>query len=350
MAAAYLTNEPEKTDKKAAKEEKSGGGLDLGSMLQLASLFTDSDSPGGNVVQTLSSMFSGDSSGEGMSMDKIIQMGSLLMGQSGSKSRKSSSPVAELVIRVVANFLDMDPELLMKYYTAFQRLVETNSWNEINDVLRVATGTDIETFLNLLDSDDVREQLSVTASAASIEWLQHFLSPDSLKTKVFYVNSFLLQYSYPPIDHKHLIDTSSVVIDRLVRDYLVYDVESRIFMKQAESQLKNLLHLDQSEDIDFRNYTQTELTNAVSHTVKLEFFDPLSKVWSDYKLAARYPKCARTILCLTNSLVNIRTPLGLKAAVTRASRYLSFSFFVVISNPPISVPSQPSTGVVSSNY
>ena len=326
MAAAYLTNDPDnsKTDKKAAKEDKSGG-LDLGSMLQLASLFTDSDSPGGNVVQTLSSMFSGDSSGEGMNMDKIIQMGSLLMGHSGSKSRKSSSPVAELVIRVVANFLDMDPELLMKYYTAFQRLVETNSWNEINDVLRVATGTDIETFLNLLDSDDVREQLSVTASAASIEWLQHFLSPDSLKTKVFDVNSFLLQYSYPPIDHKHLIDTSSVVIDRLVRDYLSYDVESRMLMKQAESQLKNLLHLDQSEDIDFRNYTQTELTNAVSHTVKLEFFDPLSKVWADYKLAARYPKCARTILCLTNSMVNIRTPLGLKAAVTRASRYLSFS-------------------------
>jgi len=49
-------------------------------------------------------------------------------------------------------------------------------------------------------------------------------------------------------------------------------------MKQAESLLKNLPHLDQSEDIDFRNYMQTELTNAVSHTAKLGFFDPQSKV------------------------------------------------------------------------
>jgi hypothetical protein len=93
-----------------------------------------------------------------------------------------------------------------------------------------------------------------------------------------YVNSFLLQYSYPPIDHKHLIDTSSVVIARLIKVYLPYDVECRIFMKQAESLLKNLPHLDQWEDIDFRNYMQTELTNAVSHTAKLGFFDPQSKV------------------------------------------------------------------------
>jgi hypothetical protein len=217
-------------------------------------------------------MFSGDSSGEGMSMDKIVQMGSLLMGQSGSKSRKSSSPVAELVIRVVANFLDMDPELLMKYYTAFQRLVEKNIRNEIKDDLQVSTGAEIESFLNLLNSDDLREQLSITTSAASIEWLQHFLSPNGLKTKVFYDNSFPLQYSYLPIDHKHLIDTSSVVIARLIKDYPSHDAESRIFMKQADSLLKNLLHLDQSEYIDFLNYTQTELTNAVSHVVKLEFF------------------------------------------------------------------------------
>jgi hypothetical protein len=74
-------------------------------------------------------------------------------------------------------------------------------------------------------------------------------------------------------------------------------------MKQAESLLKNLLHLDQSEYIDFRNYMQTELTNSVSHTVKLEFFDSLSKVWFDCKLAA-HPKCPRTILCSSNELVN----------------------------------------------
>jgi hypothetical protein len=35
-----------------------------------------------------------------MNMDKLIQV--------GSKSRKSSSPVAELVIRIAANFITMD--------------------------------------------------------------------------------------------------------------------------------------------------------------------------------------------------------------------------------------------------
>jgi len=82
-----------------------------------------------------------------------------------------------------------------------------------------------------------------------------------------------------------------------------------------------MLGLDPSDAIDLHNYSAEDLADAVGYYVKSEFFDVLADIWSDFKLASRHPKCARTVICVRNSPQSVRTSLGLKQATTRSARY-----------------------------
>jgi hypothetical protein len=99
-----------------------------------------------------------------MDMNQLLQMGSAFMGNGleapASRKSKSSNPFAEMLIRIVANFLNMDSVVLLDYYTGLTKLTEAKSWNEINAILRKTTGMDVETTLDLLMNDDVRQQVS----------------------------------------------------------------------------------------------------------------------------------------------------------------------------------------------
>lgn len=89
-------------------------------------------------------------------------------------------------------------------------------------------------------------------------------------------------------------------------------------------QVKSMLGLDPSDAIDLHNYSATDLADTVGYYIKSEFFDVLADIWSDFKLASRYPKCARTVICVRNSPQSVRTSLGLKQAMTRSARSNSF--------------------------
>jgi len=329
MASSYMKTELKKPMGSGKSQKKSptaaGDGLDLGAMMQLASLFSG-DSAQNNLLQSLSSLLKPeqDSSDDaGPSLEQILKLGSLFMGQPAKNAKNAAqvavNPVAQLVLRFLAMMLDLEPDQLFKYYTGFQKMVETDTWSEMNAVLRATTGTDVEAFLDLLDSDETRRELAETTCVNVVDWLQTFIDPMGLKTKVFYVNSYLLQYDYPPINPRHLIDTVSIVVDRMVHDFLTIQIESRPYMKQAEAELKRLLRVDQSKVLDLGNFTQTQLTRALRSSVEHEVIDPVADIWYDYKLASRYPRCARTIVCQRNAPADVRTPLGLKAAVTWGS-------------------------------
>lgn len=55
--------------------------------------------------------------------------------------------------------------------------------------------------------------------------------------KVGYVNSFLVQANLPRIDHKNLIETLSVVCDRIAKVYAGREIRSKVAMKAAEAQV-----------------------------------------------------------------------------------------------------------------
>lgn len=245
MASSYMKTELKKPMGSGKSQKKSptaaGDGLDLGAMMQLASLFSG-DSAQNNLLQSLSSLLKPeqDSSDDaGPSLEQILKLGSLFMGQPAKNAKNAAqvavNPVAQLVLRFLAMMLDLEPDQLFKYYTGFQKMVETDTWSEMNAVLRATTGTDVEAFLDLLDSDETRRELAETTCVNVVDWLQTFIDPMGLKTKVFYVNSYLLQYDYPPINPRHLIDTVSIVVDRMVHDFLTIQIESRPYMKQVHS-------------------------------------------------------------------------------------------------------------------
>lgn len=318
MASAYMKNMDNSGKKKSGNNSP-----DLASMLQMASLFAGgAGNAGDNPLQSLASLL-GNS---GMDMGQLLQMGSALMGQGFQDSQvarktKTTSPIAELIIRFLANFLNMDSVVLMDYYNGLSRLSEANSWNDINIILRKTTGTDVESMLDLLGNEEVREKISDTTTSNVVHWLKDFLEPDSLQTKIMYLNAFLMQYNYPLLDPKNVVESFNQLIERVSQDYLNTKINLRPYFKQTEKQLKRLLHIEATEQIDFRTVSERELAIIVQHTMKNEVFDPLAVSWMDFRLASRFPKCARTILCQRNVPSNsARSPEGLKQGVTRATR------------------------------
>lgn len=320
MASAYMKNMDN-----SASPKKNGGnnGPDLNSLLQMASLFSGGGGDNGNAMadnplQTLTSLLTNS----GMDMGQMLQMGSMLMGQgmdnSVSRKNKPTSPIIELIIRTVANFLNMDSVLLLDYYNGLAKLVEANSWNEINTILRKTTGTDVEALLDLLGNDDIRQQISDSTTSTVVHWFQDFLDPEGLNTKIFYLNALSQQYNYPLVDSKNVIETLAQLIERLSVDHLDAKIDLRPYLKHTEKQLRSLLHLEPYEKIDFRKFSERELSIAVQHTMKTEVFDSLSELWSDFRIASRFPKCARTVLCRRNVPNYSRT--GLKQGITRATR------------------------------
>jgi len=87
-------------------------------------------------------------------------------------------------------------------------------------------------------------------------------------------------------------------------------------------QVKAMLGLSPSDVIDLQKYSAVDLADTVGYYVKSEFFDVLADIWSDFKLASRHPKCARTVICVRNSPQSVRSSLGLKQATTRSARYI----------------------------
>lgn len=155
MASAYIKNLDN-----SGKKKNANSGPDLSAMLQMASLFSGGNAGQDNPLQSIMSLL-GNS---GMDMNQLLQMGSAFMGNGleapASRQSKSSNPFAEMLIRIVANFLNMDSVVLLDYYTGLTKLTEAKSWNEINAILRKTTGMDVETTLDLLMNDDVRQQVS----------------------------------------------------------------------------------------------------------------------------------------------------------------------------------------------
>lgn len=342
MASAYMNN--------PANSKKNGNGPDLASMMQLASMFAggagnkkskDSGPDLASMLQ-LASMFAGGAnnkkstednplemitsflSNAGVDWSQLLEVGAQMLtpNQNIPSKRKhlSTSPIAELVIRLLANFLEMDPDFLVNYYNGLTQVVEANSWTEINTILRRSTGTDVETVLDSLANDDVRQQLSDSTTATLVHWLQHFVNPDSLNTRIIYLNAMLMQYNYPTVDAKNVIETFSEVIEKLSADYMSTKVDLRPYLKHFDQQLKWLLNVDPDDHIDFRKFSEAELSHAIEYTMKTEVFDPIAALWSDFRLASRVPKCARTILCRRNLPQATRSSFGLKEGVTRATR------------------------------
>jgi len=55
--------------------------------------------------------------------------------------------------------------------------------------------------------------------------------------KISFVNEFLAQASLPVIDHKNVIETTSVVCDRIAKVYAGREVNSRVTLKAAQAQV-----------------------------------------------------------------------------------------------------------------
>lgn len=316
MASAYIKNMDN-----SGKKKSGNTGPDMGSLLQLASLFSGGNAGQNNPLQSVASLL-GNS---GMDMNQLLQMGSALMGQGlqipASRKIKSTNPIAEMLIRLVANFLNMDSVVLLDYYNGLSKLSEAKSWNEINVILRKTTGMDVETTLDLLINDDVRQQLSDSATSSLAHWLQAFLDPASIQTKIAYLNVLAFQYKYPIVDPKNLIESFSILVDRLSEDYLNTKINLRPYLKQTERQLKGLLHIEGPEQLDFRKLTENELSMVIQNTMKNKVFDPLAELWTDFRYASRFPKCARTIMCLRNVPSNsAQSKEELKQGFTRAMR------------------------------
>lgn len=314
MASAYMQVNDDKLN--------DNNGPDLNSILQMASLFTGggSQNSGDNPLQSILSLL--DNSG--MDLNQVLQIGSSLLGQNGlvssSRKGKEASNVPELIIRFLANILHVDATPLIDYFNGLNSLMEANSWDQINVILRRTTGTDAEAMLDLLANEKIRQQMSDTATATLVQWLQDYLNPDSLQSRAMIINAMLLQYGYPMIDTKNLIESVSVLAEQLSKTFAGAPFNLRPYLKEAEAQLKYTLNLDSNSVIDFRNFSREELSHAVEYTMKTEVFDPLADIWSAFRLASRYPKCARFILCRQNAPPTTRTSLGLKEGITRATR------------------------------
>lgn len=318
MASAYLRS----TEKTSGNNANNGP--DLGSLLQMASLFSGAGGgkqggSAGNPLESIASLL-GNS---GMDLGQLLQLGSAMMdkgatsGSAVGKKKTSASPIVELVIRGLASTLNMDPDYLLNYYNGLSQLMEANSWDEINSILRRTTGTDAEVLLDSLADNQLRQEMSDATTGLLVDWLHSFLDPETLNTRIMYVNAMLLNYNYPTIDSKNVIETVSLVVERLSKDFGDTQVDPKPYLLAADQQLKRLLNLAPSDTIDFRSFTQEELLHAFGNSMKSEVFDPLADLWSDFRVASRYPKCARTIVCLRNSAGLTK---GLKHAITQATR------------------------------
>lgn len=294
------------------KDSDQDAGLDFNSLIQMASLL-GGNSGQGDLMQSISSLLDGS----GFDMEKILQMGTALLGQ--KPGHKSGSPVFDFLLQHVADYLDMDRETLKKYFSDFSDLMDANSWEDVNEVMRSSAGTDAENFLDLLSNDDIREQLAEMSAEYLAQWIRDFAEPEVMKMRVFYVNSYLLRYNYPAIDPKNLIASSSAAIDRISLDLMGSKVMPKRFLKRLEKKFKTVLRLDPTEEINLRNISQQNLANLIQFTINQEVLRSISDVWTDVQTAMDHPECARTILCMRNSPNRLQTILGLKEATTRAA-------------------------------
>ena len=248
MASAYMQ-----------VNDKSKDGPDLNSLLQMASLFTggSNSADNSNPLQSILSLFEHS----GMDLNQVLQIGSTLLGQqngivSSGRNGKPASNVAELIIRFIANTLHIDHTPLIEYYYGLTNLMDANSWDQINTILRRTTGTDAEVMLDLLANEKIRQQMSDTATATLVQWLQEYLNPDFLQSRTMVVNAMLFQYGYPIIDPKNLIESISVLGEHLSKTFAGTKFNLRPYLKEAERQLQYALNLDSNSVIDFRNFTQ----------------------------------------------------------------------------------------------
>jgi len=325
MASAYL-----KSSDGSGSNNAGGSGPDLNSILQLVSMFSGAaggEGKSGSPLDSLSSLL-GNS---GMDMNQLLQLGSAFMNQGNNKEisssgrinkPKASSPIAELVIRFLATTFNLDPNYMINYYNGLTSLIEANSWDEINSILRRNVGTDAEALLDALANNELRQQMSDTTTSLFVDWLYDFISnPENLKTKLFYLNGLLEQYKFPTIDPKNLIESISRLVDRLSKKFTGTQIEVKPYLQSADRHLRKVLHVEDHDDLlDFSDISKEELMHAVEHSMKTEVFDPLADLWADFRLASRYPKCARTIVCMRNSPSTTRSAFGVKSAITRATR------------------------------
>ncbi|XP_061392407.1 uncharacterized protein LOC133327889 [Musca vetustissima] len=297
------------------KRESSEPGIDLGSILQIASAFMgqNNEQPSQRsshhhqqkrAADGKSSNGQQEENGFMSLLPLVMQAVSSFAGPEGQHTQEKHKDHAW----VLPPFLE-HLHVLLDHFSNSELADALYEKSGVNKILKGFKGrdgkVDYDKLFESLNNQSFRRRWIKSATLYLADWASYLANPEVylkyFQTAQFMFNGFLKSQGYPKstfFDPNRPSETISNLLDHVAKHHLNVKIDSRQYVKPAVGYAKDLLQLGQARGL--LQFNATEISDKLTDTINLEVIEPVLKVHRAYRYITKQPQCDRYVLCQLN--------------------------------------------------
>ncbi|XP_075147264.1 uncharacterized protein LOC142221429 [Haematobia irritans] len=299
-------------DHQRHKKRESESGIDLGSIIQIASAFMgQNNEQSSHNHQQKRSVNNGNANNGHKDDNALVSLLPLVMqavssfaGPEGQHTQERHKDHAW----VLPPFLE-HIHVLWDHFSSSELADALYEKSGVNKILKVFKGrdgkVDYDKLFESLNNQSFRRRWIKSATLYLADWASYLANPEVylkyFQTAQFMFNGFLKSQGYPKstlFDPSKPSETISNLLDHVAKHHLNVKIDSRQYVKPAVGYAKDLLKLGQARGL--LQFNSTEISDKLTDTLNLEVIEPVLKVHRAYRYVSKQPQCDRYVLCRLN--------------------------------------------------
>ncbi|XP_065371215.1 uncharacterized protein LOC135963335 [Calliphora vicina] len=294
------------------QKRESDSGIDLGSILQIASAFMgqNNEAPSHHHQQKRSANTNSatpqpqEDNGLMSLLPLVMQAVSSFAGPEGQHTQEKHRDHAW----VLPPFLE-HLHVLWDHFSNSEladALYEKSGVNKIMKGFKSRDGKlDYDKLFESLNNQSFRRRWIKSATLYLADWASYLANPEVylkyFQTAQLMFNGFLKSQGYPKttfFDPSRPSETISNLMDHVAKHHLNVKIDSRQYVKPAVGYAKDLMKLGQARGV--LQFNATDISDKLTDTLNLEVIEPVLKVHRAYRYVTKQPHCDRYVLCQLN--------------------------------------------------
>ncbi|XP_023299129.2 uncharacterized protein LOC111681525 [Lucilia cuprina] len=294
------------------QKRESDSGIDLGSILQIASAFMgqNNEAPSHHHQQKRSVNTNSatpqpqEDNGLMSLLPLVMQAVSSFAGPEGQHTQEKHRDHAW----VLPPFLE-HLHVLWDHFSNSELADALYEKSGVNKIMKGFKGRDgkldYDKLFESLNNQSFRRRWIKSATLYLADWASYLANPEVylkyFQTAQLMFNGFLKSQGYPKttfFDPSRPSETISNLLDHVAKHHLNVKIDSRQYVKPAVGYAKDLMKLGQARGV--LQFNATDISDKLTDTLNLEVIEPVLKVHRAYRYVMKQPHCDRYVLCQLN--------------------------------------------------
>ncbi|KAI8115266.1 hypothetical protein FF38_13462 [Lucilia cuprina] len=295
------------------QKRESDSGIDLGSILQIASAFMgqNNEAPSHHHHQQKRSVNTNSATPQPQEDNGLMSLLPLVMqavssfaGPEGQHTQEKHRDHAW----VLPPFLE-HLHVLWDHFSNSELADALYEKSGVNKIMKGFKGRDgkldYDKLFESLNNQSFRRRWIKSATLYLADWASYLANPEVylkyFQTAQLMFNGFLKSQGYPKttfFDPSRPSETISNLLDHVAKHHLNVKIDSRQYVKPAVGYAKDLMKLGQARGV--LQFNATDISDKLTDTLNLEVIEPVLKVHRAYRYVMKQPHCDRYVLCQLN--------------------------------------------------